>query len=166
MNRKKIILLTISAIFLMACACPLTSLFQSLVSPENIAESVIDAIPEDLTEQLPGEMDELLEELPEMDPEELEEFLDQPVPENIPILPERENDLYSMSGMITYSTQLPQADVEDFYRTEMTKLGWTEAEDNLLAGFALEFENETQTAQIILSDMAGDTYIMITIEDK
>jgi hypothetical protein len=71
-----------------------------------------------------------------------------------------------MEGAITYSTKLPKAEVEEFYTTEMEKLGWTKADSGLLAGFAMEFENETQTAQVILNAMESNTYITIVILDK
>ena len=161
MKRKVILLSIVAAILLMACSCPITNLINRFTNPQNMAETIIENIPENLPEQLPGELDELLEEVPEFG--ELEEA---PVPENIPLLTERNDDLTSVSGVIIYSTPLPQDDVQDFYETEMPNYGWTKKDNGFLAGFALEYENDIEEVQIFILEVNDTTQITITIIEK
>ena len=191
-KRKMIILLFLIAILVMACSCPITNLFNNLLGkpgPEDLLEMVpddiMDALPEadELLEMVPEEAGELLEALPDEAEEFLEDMpfleedsdfsdlLNEEVPENIPLIENRDDNLLSMMGTISYSTPVPFLEAYDFYRTEMGKLGWEINEemstmDSEQKNAAINFSNETQESWVSLYTENGNTGVAIFISDK
>jgi len=163
MNNKpiKIIALTLAALVLIACACPLTNLISSVASTRP--EDIVELIPEDLSEQLPG-MGELLEDLP-LDSEGLTELLNQGVPENIPVVDDYTN-LTSIAGVISYETPLPFEEVVSFYEIEIEQLGWqfNANASNIIKSEQFALMNYTNDTQVAIIGITGeDTYTQVTI---
>lgn len=175
MNNKpiKIISLTLAALVLIACACPLTNLISSVTSTRP--EDIVELIPENLTEQMP-DVGELLEDLP-LESEGLsellpgvEELLNQGVPENIPVVKDY-NELTAIAGTVYYETPLPFDDVLSFYEVEMEQLGWEFNADasNIIKSqeFALmNYTSETQIAIIGITGADTETQVTIVVTNK
>jgi len=175
MNNKpiKIIALTLAALALIACACPLTNLISSVASARP--EDIVELIPEGITEQLP-DMGGLLEDLP-LESEGLTELLpgvgdllNQGVPENIPVVKDY-NNLFTLAGTIYYETPLAFEDVLSFYEVEMAQLSWemNANASNIVKSeqFALmNFSNETQVAIIGITGEGSTTQVTIVITNK
>jgi hypothetical protein len=168
MNNKpiKIIALTLAALVLIACACPLTNLISSITSTRP--EDIVELIPEDLSEQMP-DVDELLEDLP-LDSEGLTELLNQDVPENIPVMPDY-NELTAVAGTVYYETPRLFEEVLTFYEVEMAQLGWLFNADasNIIKSqeFALmNYTNDTQIAIIGITGADTETQVTIVVTNK
>ena len=170
MNNKplKVIALTLAALVLIACACPLTNLINSITDVQP--EDVVELIPDNLTEQLP-DVGELLEELP-LETEGLtellpgvEDLLNQGVPENIPVVKDY-NELTAIAGTVYYETPLPFDDVLSFYEVEMERLGWEFNADasNIIKSQEFALMNYTSDTQIaIVSIITEDATTQVTI---
>lgn len=175
MNNKpiKIIALTLAALVLIACACPLTNLISSVTSTQP--EDVVELIPDELTEQLP-DVGELLEDLP-LESEGLTELLpnigdllNQGVPENIPVVKDY-TELTAIAGTVYYETPLPFEDVLSFYEVEMERLGWeiNASASNIVKSeqFALmNYTTDTQIAIIGITGVEEGTQVTIIVTNK
>ncbi|MEE4195115.1 MAG: hypothetical protein V2J07_07945, partial [Anaerolineae bacterium] len=163
MNNKpiKVIALTLAALVLIACVCPLTNLISSVTSTRP--EDIVELIPEDLTEQMP-DMSELLEDLP-LESEGLTELLNQGVPENIPVMPDY-NELTAVAGTVYYETPRLFEEVLTFYEVEMEQLGWQFNADasNIIKSQEFALMNYTSDTQIAIIGITGaDTETQVTI---
>ena len=191
-KRKMVIVLALMAILVMACSCPITNMFNNLLGkpgPEDLLEMVPDdimeAIPEvdellemvpeeagELLEALPDEADELLEEMPFLEEDsDLADLLNEEVPENIPLIENRNDNLMSMMGAVSYSTPIPLLEAYDFYRVEMAKLGWEINEDmSTMDGeqknASISFFNETQECWVSFYIAEEDTGVTIFLSEK
>jgi hypothetical protein len=187
-----VVIFALIAILVMACACPVTNLFNSLLGktqPEDLMElvpdDIMEALPEtdELLEAIPDEAGELLEALPDNAEEMLEDMpfleedsdlgdmLSDEVPENVPLIENRNDDLLAMFGAVSYTTPMPLLEAYDFYRTEMGKLGWTINEsmssmDGEQKNATLGFSNDTQECVISFYVQESDTGIALFVTDK
>lgn len=194
-KRKMIVLLALIAVLVMACTCPVTNLFNSLLGKTQ-PEDLMGLVPDEIMENLPDvgelletlpETGELLEAIPDELPGEAEEFLeDMPfledntglsdlfggeVPENIPLVPNRNDDLMVVMGTVSYSTPVPLLEVNDYYRAEMAKLGWKINEDaSSMDGeqknATLTFTNDTQECWVSLYIAESGTGVAVIVADK
>lgn len=90
------------------------------------------------------------------------------VPENIPVMDGAQN-LVSAGGAVSYSVAADLKTVQEFFQTEMVNKGWTESQAPVVVeGVAatLMYENDTDTANIGLAALGGETQVGITITSK
>ncbi|MCD4751535.1 MAG: hypothetical protein K8R40_00505 [Anaerolineaceae bacterium] len=184
MKKKTAIIIVVIAIFVMACSCPVTDIFNKLLNrpgPEDLLEMIPDDIieqlpdPEELLEalpeDLPGEAEELLENLPFGEDGDLSDLMDLDVPENIPVHPRHNDDLISIMGTTYYTVPAPMMELVDFHRVEMEKKGWQIDESTAVVDedqkyAALNYENDTEECWVSITVQGEETYVTLIVTDK
>jgi len=185
MKKKTAIIVVVIAIFVMACSCPVTDIINKFVDrpgPEDLLEmipdDIIEQVPdpeellEGLPEDIPGEAEELLENLPfGEDDADLSDFMDQGVPENIPVHPKHNDDLISMMGTTYYTVPAPMTELVDFYQVEMVKKDWQYEEaasvvENDEGYAALNFTNDTEECWVSITVQDNETIVTLIVTDK
>lgn len=90
------------------------------------------------------------------------------LPEDLPIPADAEG-VSQMFGMIVFSSVSTPQQLNDFYKTEMPKNGWTEESSAEFSGtFTIEFSKEARTASFMISPdtSTGKTQVLITIKEQ
>lgn len=89
------------------------------------------------------------------------------LPEDIPV-PEDAEELSNAFGMITYKTTRTPAEMNEYYKTELSRLGWTEVSAAEYSGvFMLEYSREGRTASVNINadEDSGKTSVLIMIQE-
>ena len=172
MNKRTLVLLAVAAVFILACSCPLTNLVSS-ISPD-VGDMIVDSIPEEALESIPTEYaeqaDEMMESLGEIDSmEDLNELMDSEVPENVPLIEPRNDDLTAMMGAISYTTPLSYDEVTAFYETQLPLNGWVLEEDSM---FKTEnpktalytFKTDEQTLNLTISEQDASVVVGMWVQ--
>jgi len=185
MKKKTAIIIVVIAIFVMACSCPVTDIFNKLLNrpgPEDLLEMIPDDIieqlpdPEELLEALPedipGEAEELLENLPfGEDDTDLSDLMDLGVPENLPVHPKHNDDLMSLMGTTYYTVPASMMELVGFHRVEMEKKGWQFNESASVVeedeGYAaLNYENDEEDCWVSITVQDEVTYVTLIVTEK
>lgn len=185
MKKKAAIMVVVIAILVMACSCPVTDIFNKLLNrpgPEDLLEMIPDDIIEHLPdagellealpEDIPGEAEELLEEIPFLeDDTDFSDLLDLGVPENIPVHPKHNDDLFAMTGTTYYTVPAPMMELVDFHRIVMVKKGWQINESTSVVNedekyAALNFTNDTEECWVSITVQDEVTYVTLIVTDK
>lgn len=198
MNRKTrsyMVWLVVIITITLACACPGIP-NELLQAQDNIetAQAIITEIPVDemmqtaqaLATEMPiedmlGTVEGLASEMP-VSPEDLLQTAsagglplpgtgneNKDLPQDIPIVGERNDDLFSSKGLVNYTTSLDLNTVLDFYQSEMPTNGWQPTENEPIINpqtSVLYFEKPQRTAMITINNTDGETGVTIVIESK
>ena len=164
---SKLILFSVLLVFVLACNLVTKPISDAQEAVETV-QSITTSIPLETIQALPSAMPEI--EIPTGMPEvpgigDAANPQDPPLAEwnGIPVMPAATAGSDS-SGMYTYKANATTTEVYDYYKAELTKLGWTEffTMPDTGSGALLTYEKENHTATITITAGAeGETLVFL-----
>ena len=164
---SKLILFSVLLVFVLACNLVTKPISDAQEAVETV-QSIATSIPLETIQALPSAMPEI--EIPTGMPEVpgiggAANPQDPPLAEwnGIPVMPAATAGSDS-SGMYTYKANATTTEVYDYYKAELTKLGWTEffTMPDTGSGALLTYEKENHTATITITAGAeGETLVFL-----
>lgn len=171
MSRKsKVLLLLLSAIFVLACSLVTRRVDQVQQAVETV-QSLATAMPIETLQALPSSMPEMPNiEMPTGMPDfgDVTNPQDEPLSDwnGIPVFPSATAGGES-SGMYSYKAKAEVTELVDYYKAEMIKLGWNEffVMPDTGSGALLTYEKDGKNATITISS-SGEGEVLVFLVNQ
>ncbi len=167
---SKALLLLLTGVFVLACSLVTRPIDQAQQAVETV-QSLATSIPIETLQAIPSSMPEM----PNIEiPTGMPDFGDVTNPQEeplsdwngIPVFPSATAGGES-SGMYSYKAKAEVTEVVDYYKSEMTKLGWNEffIMPDTGSGALLTYEKDGQTATITIAS-SGDGEVLVFLVNQ